>query len=55
LRDSDAFPAGDLGVLRAGRALGLGDDARAIERRAESWRPWRAYAVMRLWQSASGE
>jgi AraC family transcriptional regulator of adaptative response / DNA-3-methyladenine glycosylase II len=54
LRDRDAFPRGDLGVLRAGRALGLGDDARAIERRAESWRPWRAYAVVRLWQSSSG-
>ncbi len=37
----DAFPAGDLGVKKA-----LG--SRAAER-AESWRPWRAYAVMHLW------
>jgi AraC family transcriptional regulator of adaptative response / DNA-3-methyladenine glycosylase II len=37
----DAFPAGDLGVKKA-----LGSQP---ERRAESWRPWRAYAVMHLW------
>lgn len=37
----DAFPAGDLGVLKA---LGPG-----AARAAESWRPWRAYAVMHLW------
>lgn len=46
LRDADAFPASDLGVLRA---LGLrkAQDARA---QAEAWRPWRAYAAMHLWQ-----
>jgi AraC family transcriptional regulator of adaptative response / DNA-3-methyladenine glycosylase II len=22
-----------------------------VSARAEAWRPWRAYAVMRLWQS----
>lgn len=37
----DAFPARDLGVLKA-----LGPTAAD---RAESWRPWRAYAVMHLW------
>jgi AraC family transcriptional regulator of adaptative response / DNA-3-methyladenine glycosylase II len=41
----DAFPAGDL-VLR--RALG-GVSARDVERIAEAWRPWRAYAAMHLW------
>lgn len=41
----DAFPAGDLGVRKA---LAL-TSAREIERRAEAWRPWRAYAVMHLW------
>jgi AraC family transcriptional regulator of adaptative response / DNA-3-methyladenine glycosylase II len=45
LRDSDAFPAGDLGVRRALGAVG----ARAALARAERWRPWRAYAVMHLW------
>jgi len=44
LGDRDAFPASDLGVLRA-----LGADAATAERRSEAWRPWRAYAVMHLW------
>jgi AraC family transcriptional regulator of adaptative response / DNA-3-methyladenine glycosylase II len=47
----DAFPAGDLGVRRAlGRAGELAREAEA-ERRAERWRPYRAYAVMHLWMS----
>jgi AraC family transcriptional regulator of adaptative response / DNA-3-methyladenine glycosylase II len=45
LRDPDAFPAGDLGLRRA---LG-GIDARALEKRAERYRPFRAYAAMLLW------
>jgi AraC family transcriptional regulator of adaptative response / DNA-3-methyladenine glycosylase II len=44
LNHPDAFPAGDLGLRRA-----LGCDAAALERRAERWRPWRAYAAMLLW------
>jgi AraC family transcriptional regulator of adaptative response / DNA-3-methyladenine glycosylase II len=46
--EPDAFPAGDL-VLR--RALGNGAplSAAALARRAEGWRPWRAYAAMWLW------
>jgi len=24
----------------------------ALERMAENWRPWRAYAVLHLWRSA---
>lgn len=43
----DAFPAADYGVLKA---LGERSPARARER-AEAWRPWRAYAVLHLWQS----
>jgi AraC family transcriptional regulator of adaptative response / DNA-3-methyladenine glycosylase II len=45
LRDPDAFPASDL-VLR--NALG-GIGPRETLERAESWRPWRAYAAMHLW------
>jgi AraC family transcriptional regulator of adaptative response / DNA-3-methyladenine glycosylase II len=41
----DAFPAADYGVLKA---LGGLRPAEAL-RRAEAWRPWRAYAVMHLW------
>ena len=49
LRRPDAFPAGDL-VLR--RLLGV-TTSPAAERRAEGWRPWRAYAALHLWTSLS--
>jgi AraC family transcriptional regulator of adaptative response / DNA-3-methyladenine glycosylase II len=48
LGEPDAFPSGDL-VLR--RVTGA-RTARELEHRSEAWRPWRAYAVMLLWQSA---
>jgi AraC family transcriptional regulator of adaptative response / DNA-3-methyladenine glycosylase II len=44
--EPDAFPSGDL-VLR--RAAG-GCTARQLETCSNAWRPWRAYAVMLLWQ-----
>ena len=47
--DPDAFPAADLGLLRSARALGIAETARALERHAERWRPWRAYAAQALW------
>ena len=41
----DAWPASDIGLMNA-----LGHrDAKQITALAEPWRPWRAYAVMRLW------
>jgi AraC family transcriptional regulator, regulatory protein of adaptative response / DNA-3-methyladenine glycosylase II len=51
LGDPDAFPASDLGLRKACRCLGLGTGAREIERHAERWRPWRAYAATHLWES----
>ena len=48
LGEPDAFPRGDL-VLRR---LAGGLTARELDRRSDAWRPWRAYAVMLLWQSA---
>ncbi len=47
LNEPDAFPASDLGLLRAS---GL-HHPRELQARAEAWRPWRAYAAMYLWQS----
>ncbi|MEO7328487.1 MAG: AlkA N-terminal domain-containing protein, partial [Minicystis sp.] len=47
MRWPDAFVAGDLGVKHA---LGT-TTAREAEARAEPWRPWRAYAVMHLWNA----
>ncbi len=46
LGEPDAFPTGDLGLLR-GASL---DSANRLSERAEAWRPWRAYAAMYLWQ-----
>jgi AraC family transcriptional regulator of adaptative response / DNA-3-methyladenine glycosylase II len=47
----DAFPDGDLALRRA---LG-GVSSRAALARAETWRPWRAYAAMHLWTSLAGD
>jgi AraC family transcriptional regulator of adaptative response / DNA-3-methyladenine glycosylase II len=43
----DAFPSTDIGVLNALQLR----DARAAADQSLAWRPWRAYAVMRLWHS----
>lgn len=48
LGEPDAFPSGDLGLMRA-MAL---ETSRELEHRAEAWRPWRAYAAMYLWKVA---
>ena len=47
----DAFPHADYGVMKA---LGEKDPRRVLER-GEAWRPWRAYAVMHLWNSLAKE
>jgi 3-methyladenine DNA glycosylase/8-oxoguanine DNA glycosylase len=49
LGDRDAFPAADLGVIKALEALGIGRADQVAT--AERWRPWRAYAVLHLWES----
>lgn len=49
LGDPDAFPTGELGLLRA---LGL-KTSDELEKRAEAWRPWRSYASMYLWTTSS--
>ncbi len=54
LREPDAFPAADIGLLRA---LADEDGRRPtpaeLLARAERWRPWRAYAAQHLWASWS--
>jgi AraC family transcriptional regulator, regulatory protein of adaptative response / DNA-3-methyladenine glycosylase II len=52
LGDPDAFPATDLGVRQAAKALGLPGSPAALIRRAEPWRPWRGYAVQYLWATS---
>ncbi len=51
----DAFPAGDVALHHAlGLShLGLREATREAERRAQVWRPWRAYAVIRAWHNAA--
>lgn len=44
--DPDAFPSGDLGLLKAAAMR----HSRELEERSHAWRPWRAYAAMHLWQ-----
>jgi len=47
----DAFPPGDVAALKAMRSLFATTTPRAAEAHAEAWRPWRAYALLRLWNS----
>jgi AraC family transcriptional regulator of adaptative response / DNA-3-methyladenine glycosylase II len=52
LREPDAFPAGDVGLVRALAHLeGRRRSPRELTARAERWRPWRAYAAQHLWVS----
>lgn len=54
LKDPDAFPASDLGLLRAFDNEGRRIRPAELLARAERWRPWRAYAALLIWSSADG-
>ncbi|MET0335947.1 MAG: AlkA N-terminal domain-containing protein, partial [Rhizobacter sp.] len=47
----DAFPPNDVAVLNAMKPLFGTTTQREAQALAERWRPWRAYAVLRLWNS----
>ena len=47
----DAFPPNDVAVLKAMRLLFGTQNQRDADAQAQAWRPWRAYAVLRLWNS----
>jgi len=55
LHEPDAFPADDLGLLRAAENLGLAKSPKELSASAEVWRPWRAYAAIHLWHSEAGK
>lgn len=69
LRETDAFPASDIGLLRSAAKLdttngnpangsaanGSRSTSAALLTRAESWRPWRAYAAQHLWASEAAQ
>lgn len=48
----DAFPADDLVLQKAVPTDSSRMTAKALTARAESWRPWRAYAVIQLWRDS---
>ncbi|GIF50484.1 DNA-3-methyladenine glycosylase II [Asanoa ferruginea] len=50
--DPDVFLPTDLAVRRGAKALGLPDEPKALEAHAAAWRPWRSYALIRLWRNA---
>lgn len=52
LADPDAYPAGDAAVRRAMIRSGV-REAADRDAAAQRWRPWRAYAVMHLWDHSS--
>ncbi|HWH82592.1 MAG TPA: adenosine deaminase, partial [Burkholderiaceae bacterium] len=49
----DAFPPNDVAVLKALTQWrrGTATTPREAEAHAQAWQPWRAYAVLRLWNS----
>jgi AraC family transcriptional regulator of adaptative response / DNA-3-methyladenine glycosylase II len=54
LRETDAFPASDIGLLRGAEIVdGIRATSAGLLDRAELWRPWRAYAAQHLWAVAA--
>jgi AraC family transcriptional regulator, regulatory protein of adaptative response / DNA-3-methyladenine glycosylase II len=51
LGDPDVFLPTDLGVRHALDRLGVPSDPRSAAALAETWRPWRSYALHHLWES----
>jgi AraC family transcriptional regulator, regulatory protein of adaptative response / DNA-3-methyladenine glycosylase II len=53
LREPDAFPAADLGLIKAIASRdGRKHSSSKLLDRANGWRPWRAYAAQHLWAAA---
>ena len=53
LREPDAFPAADIGLVRAiAGPGGRRPSSTELFDRAQNWRPWRAYAAQHLWAAA---
>ncbi len=54
LREPDAFPAADIGLLRAmADEQGRRPSPSELLTRSERWRPWRAYAALHLWAAGA--
>ncbi|MDB5493674.1 MAG: transcriptional regulator, AraC family, partial [Phenylobacterium sp.] len=56
LREPDAFPHADIGLLRAmADAEGRRPSAEALLAHSQRWRPWRAYAAQHLWAADAAQ
>ena len=53
-KDPDAFPPGDIALLRAAQSLGIAQAQPQLQQAALAWQPWRAAAVAHLWRSLAG-
>lgn len=53
VRETDAFPASDVGILRGAATLNTttSHTPATLLVKAEAWRPWRAYAAQHLWSA----
>ncbi|WP_446744136.1 AlkA N-terminal domain-containing protein [Silvibacterium acidisoli] len=50
MRETDAFPAADIGILRGARkAFNEPLTSKQLLQRSDQWSPWRAYAAQHLW------
>ena len=52
LRWPDAFPAGDVALHKTLGVQGHKHPARLAEAASTAWKPWRSYAVIRVWSGA---
>ncbi len=52
LGEPDAFPSGDLILLRRTESAEGNVSPKSLTARAEPWRPWRSYAAMHIWAQA---
>ncbi len=53
MNDPDAFLEGDLVLEKVAFHLFSIADRKSLVKRADNWRPWRAYAGMHLWRNAA--
>jgi AraC family transcriptional regulator of adaptative response / DNA-3-methyladenine glycosylase II len=55
LRETDAFPAADIGLMRALESNGVRPRPTDLDKLSQAWRPWRAYAAMHLWSAPANK
>ena len=51
LGEPDAFPASDLGIMKALQEGDTRPTVKQVLACTEAWRPWRAYAAIYLWMA----